>query len=78
MSRLCIYSDQPVKGGAEPLPSLQTTDPELIASELAQRGLRFERWATRAPLGAGTPEAEILANYAPEITRVQAEGATAP
>ena len=74
MSRLCIYSDQPVRAGAEPIPQLQTTDPELIASELAARGLRFERWATRAPLGAATPEAEILANYAPEITRVQAEG----
>jgi len=74
VSRLSIYSDQPIKAGAEPIPQLQTTAPELIASELAARGLRFERWATRPPLAAGTPAAEILASYAPEIARVQANG----
>ena len=72
MSRLEIF---PANRGAEqPLPALSSTDPDLIAAELAQRGIGFERWPARADLPAGASPEQILAAYANEIARVQASG----
>ena len=72
MSRLEIF---PASGGAEqPVPALTSSDPVLIAAELAQRGIGFERWPARAELPAGASPEQILAAYAEEIARVQASG----
>ena len=65
-------SDAPEGGASAPL--LQTTDAERIAAELERRGLRFQRWPARATLPADADQAAILAAYAEEIGRVQAEG----
>jgi 1,2-dihydroxy-3-keto-5-methylthiopentene dioxygenase len=56
------------------MPELITSDGELIAEELASRGIRFQRWPARAALPTGAAEAEILAAYADEVKRVQSEG----
>ena len=56
------------------MPELITSDGELIAEELASRGIRFQRWPARAALAAGASEAEILAAYGDEVKRVQSEG----
>jgi len=72
VSRLEIF---PASGGAEqPVPALTSSDPVLIAAELAQRGIGFERWPARAELPAGASPEQILAAYAEEIARVQASG----
>jgi len=80
MTLLLVHTDTPSdtpadtpEGGAS-APLLQTTDPERIAAELERRGLRFQRWPARATLPAGADQAAILAAYAEEIGRVQAEG----
>jgi 1,2-dihydroxy-3-keto-5-methylthiopentene dioxygenase len=70
MSQLTLYSES---AGAE-LPELVTSDAAVIADELAQRGIRFERWPARAELDAAAEPAQILATYAEEIARVQASG----
>ena len=71
MSHLQIF---PVQAGQHPPASFASHDPALIATELAERGIGFERWPahTELPQGAG-PDA-VLAAYASEITRVQARG----
>ncbi len=56
------------------MPSLASNDPELIANELAQRGIGFERWPARADLPAEATTEQVLAAYAPEIARVQSLG----
>ncbi|MBX2799600.1 MAG: cupin [Myxococcales bacterium] len=67
MSSLTVYAqDDP----SEAL--LQTSDPERIASALAEHGVRFERWPARAELVADADQASILAAYAPEIERLVA------
>ena len=69
MSLLTIYADQ----GADQL-QLRSDDPDAIRSDLALRGIGFERWPARRELAAdATPEA-ILSSYAAEIARVQARG----
>ncbi|MFM7394428.1 MAG: 1,2-dihydroxy-3-keto-5-methylthiopentene dioxygenase [Cyanobium sp.] len=80
MTLLLVHTDTPSdtpadtpEGGAS-APLLQTTDPERIAAELERRGLRFQRWPARVTLPAGADQAAILAAYAEEIGRVQAEG----
>jgi 1,2-dihydroxy-3-keto-5-methylthiopentene dioxygenase len=55
-------------------PLLESGDGAVIARELGARGVRFERWATPVSLPAGADQAAILAAYADEIARVQAEG----
>ena len=71
MSDLQVFD---VTGEAAQLPKLTTNDPAVIAAELAERGIGFERWPARAepPAGAG-PDA-VLAAYAQEIEAVQARG----
>ena len=71
MSHLQIY---PIHPGQPPLPSLASNDAELIAAELAQRGLGFERWPARVTLPEAATPAQILEAYRAEITRVQASG----
>ena len=71
MSHLQIFSSTATE---QPLPSLASHDPALIASELAQRGIGFERWPARIQLAEGATAEQILAAYAPEIARVQASG----
>ena len=80
MTLLLVHTDPPSdtpadtpEGGASAL-LLQTTDAERIAAELERRGLRFQRWPAEASLPAGADQAAILAAYAEEIGRVQAEG----
>ena len=71
MSRLEIFA---AASGRQPLPVLACTDAALIAAELAERGIGYERWPARAELPAGAAPEQILAAYAPEIARVQASG----
>ncbi len=65
MSRLQIFADD---DGTTPL--ADTQDGKRIARELAEIGVRFERWPTHDDV---TPET-ILDIYAPEIERLKAEG----
>jgi 1,2-dihydroxy-3-keto-5-methylthiopentene dioxygenase len=71
MSHLQIF---PAQEAGPPLPSLASNDPELIAAELAGRGIGFERWQARVALADGATPEQILAAYAPEIARVQSLG----
>lgn len=71
VSQLQIF---PVEAHGYPLPTLASNDPELIAAELAQRGIGFERWPARVELAPEATTEQILAAYAPEIARVQASG----
>lgn len=71
MSHLQIF---PVETHGHPLPTLASNDPELIAAELGQRGIGFERWPARAQLAQDAGTEQILAAYAPEIARVQSLG----
>jgi 1,2-dihydroxy-3-keto-5-methylthiopentene dioxygenase len=76
MTLLLVHTDTPddTPDGGAGAPLLQTTDAERIAAELERRGLRFQRWPAEASLPAGADQAAILAAYAEEIGRVQAEG----
>ena len=58
----------------DPRPTLLTRDAERIGQELAQRGIAFDRWPTRAALAADADQEAILAAYEPEIARVQSNG----
>jgi 1,2-dihydroxy-3-keto-5-methylthiopentene dioxygenase len=68
MSLLAIYADT---GSSH---QLITQDADLIQRELAARGIRFERWPARADLASDAGSDAILAAYAAEIARVQADG----
>ncbi|MEB3195048.1 MAG: acireductone dioxygenase [Cyanobacteriota bacterium] len=70
MSHLQIFPDQ----GSQPLPSLSSNDPAIIAAELAARGIGFQRWPARVALDAKAEPDQILAAYAEEIAAVQASG----
>lgn len=54
--------------------SLESDDPELIGTLLAERGIGFERWPARHDLADDAEPAAILSAYAAEIARVQASG----
>ena len=71
MSHLQIF---PAQAGDEPLPTLASNDPALIAEQLALRGIGFERWPARAELPERATADQILTAYASEIARVQAGG----
>ena len=73
MSDLQIF---PASAGASghPLPLLATNDPAVIAAELGQRGIGFERWPARSELPAGAGADDVLAAYAAEIALVQSRG----
>jgi len=78
MTLLALYDHtahaQARQAAMQPLPELLTSDAELIASELQQRGIGFARWPARAQLSAAASQDEILAAYASEIERVQQDG----
>ena len=71
MSDLQVFD---ATGEAAQLPKLTTNDPAVIAAELAERGIGFERWPARAGLPAGAGPDAVLAAYAQEIQAVQARG----
>ena len=53
---------------------MRTADAGQIKTELAGRGIRFERWSAALDLPAEADQEAILAAYGPEIARVQASG----
>ncbi|BCK55607.1 1,2-dihydroxy-3-keto-5-methylthiopentene dioxygenase [Nocardia wallacei] len=53
---------------------LRTADPEVIAAELAERGIVFDRWPTPPGLTAATTDEQILAHYDDRIGRLNADG----
>ncbi|MGA0252929.1 MAG: acireductone dioxygenase, partial [Vulcanococcus sp.] len=67
-------SDLQVFGEAEQQAKLTTNDPAVIAAELAERGIGFERWPAREALPAGAGPEDVLKAYAREIQAVQARG----
>lgn len=73
MTLLAIYSVQ-ASHGHHPLPEDLLNDADLIREELAQRGVKFQRWPARANLPDGADQAAILAAYAEEVAAVQRDG----
>ena len=71
MSDLQVFD---ATGEAAQLPKLTTNDPTVIAAELAERSIGFERWPARAEIPAGAGPDAVLAAYAQEIQAVQARG----
>lgn len=69
---LTIHPATPMLGG-EP-PALVSEDIGVISQKLAERGVALQRWPACAALADGADPAEILAAYAAEIGRVQANG----
>jgi 1,2-dihydroxy-3-keto-5-methylthiopentene dioxygenase len=53
---------------------LRTEDPAVIGTELAKRGIVFDRWSTMPGLCAATPTTEILAHYDDRVTGLNADG----
>ena len=69
MTRLTIFDE------AQPAQPLQDTeDATLIQSALAAAGIRFERWQATRAIAPDASDDDVLAAYAPEIERLQAEG----
>lgn len=66
MSRLEIFAEDGAKLS-------ETGDGDAIATALAEIGVTFERWPTRA-LPAGIDSDVILADYAPEVDRLKVRG----
>ncbi|WP_276966529.1 1,2-dihydroxy-3-keto-5-methylthiopentene dioxygenase [Metallibacterium scheffleri] len=65
MSRLRIFSE------TQPQQSLLTLhEHAAIARELAQAGVRFERWHAAQPLPPGAPQDEVIAAYRTDIDRL--------
>lgn len=54
--------------------TLQTSDPDEIATELARRAVRFERWTADVDLAADAGADEVLAAYASDVGRLAGEG----
>jgi 1,2-dihydroxy-3-keto-5-methylthiopentene dioxygenase len=67
MSTLTIFSEKALQS-----PHRVVTEGEEIIRLLGARGVRFERWATRALPAAASQEA-ILSAYADEVARLKAE-----
>lgn len=53
---------------------LRTTDPDVIAAQLAERGVRFEQWAAGAELASGADSDDVLSAYAADVARLADEG----
>ncbi len=69
MSRLTLYPDT-----APEQIIVSLTDPSEIAAELARVGVDFERWQADVALPSDASQDEILAAYARDIARLQAQG----
>ncbi|RLM19334.1 acireductone dioxygenase [Brenneria alni] len=68
MSALTIFSDSDASQ-----PIWQSQDAEAIGQQLADIGVRFERWQANQPLSANPDSEEVLAAYRHEIDRLVAE-----
>ncbi|QTF07345.1 acireductone dioxygenase [Brenneria izadpanahii] len=68
MSALTIFSDSDASQ-----PIWQSQDAEAIRRQLADIGVRFERWQANQTLSADPDSAEVLAAYQHEIDRLVAE-----
>ncbi|MEP6939640.1 MAG: acireductone dioxygenase [Rudaea sp.] len=68
MSELRIYSEH---DGATPLATIK--DHAQIARELAQVGVRFEKWEASKPVQPGASQDEVIAAYRGDIERLQRE-----
>lgn len=53
---------------------LRTEEAEVIGTELARRGIAFDRWPAMPGLDATTPTADILANYHERVEYLNADG----
>jgi 1,2-dihydroxy-3-keto-5-methylthiopentene dioxygenase len=69
MTVLTIYNEMTPEA-----PLLVTEDGAVIAQELNNVGVRFERWKAQADLAADASQDEVLAAYAPEVERLKREG----
>lgn len=68
MTRLTIFDEQhPTK------PVYTSEDPTAIAGQLADAGVRFERWHAGQPVRAGDPQDKVLAAYRDDIDRLVRE-----
>ena len=67
MSRLAIYDEAGSALGAV------IHEHEAIASQLAELGVRFERWEANAPLAADADQEAVLEAYAVDVARLNAE-----
>jgi len=68
MSRLRIYDDTRPDS-----PLLDTQDGTLIAAELREIGVTFERWQATRPVAPGASQDEVFAAYRADIDRLVAE-----
>ena len=66
MTQLRIFASE---DATTPLASF--SDHAVIARELSQVGVRFERWQATAPIQPGASEAEVIAAYREDIERLQ-------
>ncbi|HEV7159156.1 MAG TPA: cupin domain-containing protein [Caulobacteraceae bacterium] len=69
MSRLTIHRDD-----APAIPLSTTGEANVIAEQLAEIGVAFERWAATAPLPREADDAAVLAAYAGDIDRLKRRG----
>ena len=67
MSRLRIYSD------TNPTVLRMHTDPATIATELADRGIRFEQWEAGKALPSDAEQETVLDAYRGDVDRIMAE-----
>ena len=74
MSRLAIFEIDAAKPLEQSIPSLETTDVNLITAELAARGIGFERWPAAHTLTADADTTAILEAFGEAVKRVQARG----
>lgn len=68
MSRLRIFNEHDAVA-----PVTSTRDDALIAELLAREGVRFERWATNAPVVPGASQDEVITAYRSDIDRLMQE-----
>lgn len=65
MSYLKIFADH-----NPTLPTFHSEDHQEIASQLKQKGVRFERWETKNQLASGVSQEEVIQAYQAEIDRL--------
>jgi 1,2-dihydroxy-3-keto-5-methylthiopentene dioxygenase len=53
---------------------LRTSDPRLIATELAERGIRYEQWPAARELAPGASQDDVLAAYRAQVDQLCDEG----
>lgn len=69
MNKLNIFSDKDASRVV-----LESNQVEVIQTELAKRGVRFEQWQAGATIDATTSHDAILAAYQGDIARLQQDG----